>query len=251
MGRKCVNEINSLRQIRTASEEIMPVRFYSFIYFIAACCLSPLHGQQVLSVVSAANNQPVISPNSLATIYGANLAQGAASAQVDASGALPTAIGGTSVSIGGKPAQLLYVSPSQINLLVPSNTPLGSATVSVSSPTSQTPATGTVPVALTSPGLFTVPCLRPSRGAVLNGVTFSPEPFQATTSQNAIPDKRTRLSLFGTGLRYAGNAAQDPSVTNVANAITAQATDSLGGNHALPVEYAGPAPDFAGLDQVN
>ena len=148
------------------------------IYFIAACCLWPLHGQQLLSVVSAANNQPVISPNSLATIYGANLAQGAASAQMDASGALPTAIGGTSVSIGGKPAQLLYVSPSQINLLVPSNTPLGSAAVSVSSPASQTAATGTVPVALTAPGLFTLPCLRPSRGAVLNGVTFSPEPFQ-------------------------------------------------------------------------
>jgi trimeric autotransporter adhesin len=224
---------------------------YYFMYFITACFLSPLHGQQVLSVVSAANNQPVISPNSLATIYGANLASGAASAQMDASGALPTAIGGTSVSVGGKPAQLLYVSPSQINLLVPSNTPLGSATVSVTSPNSQTAASGTVPVALTSPGIFTLPCLRPSRGAVLNGVTFSPEPFQATTSQNSIADKRTRLSLFATGLRYAGNSTLNPSVTNVANAVTAQATDSLGGVHSLPVEYAGAAPNFAGLDQVN
>ena len=229
------------------------IRFnlYHFIYFITTCFVSQLYGQQILSVVSAANNQPVISPNSLATIYGANLAQGAASAQLDASGALPTAIGGTSVSVSSKPAQLLYVSPSQINLLVPSNTPLGSATLSVTSPNSQIAATGTVSVALTSPGLFTLPCLRPSRGAVLNAVTFSPEPFQATTSQNAIPDKRTRLSLFGTGLRYAGNSTQDPSVTNVANAVTAQATDSLGGKHTLSVEYAGAAPDFAGLDQVN
>jgi uncharacterized protein (TIGR03437 family) len=253
--------IASLRQTYTASEVIMQVerftrgriRFgcYCFMYLVAACFLSPLNGQQILSVVSAANSQPVISPNSLATIYGANLAQGAASAQLDAGGGLPTAIGGTSVSIGGQPAQLLYVSPSQINLLVPSSTPLGSATVNVSSASSQTPATATVPVALTSPGLFTIPCLRPSRGAVLNGVTFTPEPFQATTSQNAIPDKRTRLSFFGTGLRYAGNSTQDPSVTNVANAVTAQATDSLGGVHSLPVEYAGPAPDFAGLDQVN
>ena len=87
------------------------IRFncYHCIYFVAACFVSPLHGQQILSVVSAANNQPAISPNSLASIYGANLAQGAASAQLDASGALPTAIGGTSVSVGGKPAQLLYV----------------------------------------------------------------------------------------------------------------------------------------------
>ncbi|HTC36045.1 MAG TPA: hypothetical protein VK724_21885 [Bryobacteraceae bacterium] len=227
------------------------MRSYFFIHFIAACGLFPLDGQQVLSVVSAANNQPIISPNSLATIYGANLAQGTAAAQMDGNGALPTAIGGTSVSIGGQTAQLLYVSPSQINLLVPSTTPLGTATVSVTSPISQTAATGTVPVALTAPGVFTLPCLRASRGAVLNGVTYSPEPFQATTSQNAIPDKRTRLSVFGTGLRYAGNPTQDPSVSNVANAISAQATDSLGGIHALPVEYAGPAPKFAGLDQVN
>src|SRR3984957_3998951 len=226
--------------------------FIHFIFLVtAACFLSPLNGQQILSVVSAANNEPVVSPNSLATIYGANLAQGSASAQVNPSGMLPSAISGTSVSIGGKPAQLLYASPGQINFVVPSNTPLGSATVSVTSPNSQTAATGTVPVALTSPGLFTVPCLRPSRGAVLNGVTFSPEPFQATTSQNAIPDKRTRLSFFGTGLRYAGNSTQNASVTNVANAVTAQATDSLGGVHPLAVEYAGPAPNFAGLDQVN
>jgi hypothetical protein len=107
------------------------MRSYFFIHFIAACCLLPLHGQQVLSVVSAANNQPVISPNSPATVYGTNLAQGTASAQMDGTGALPTAIGGTSVSIGGVPAQLLYVSPSQINLLVPSTTPLGTAAVSV------------------------------------------------------------------------------------------------------------------------
>src|SRR5580658_7056697 len=149
------------RQIRTASEEIMQagqyiggrirMRVIFSIYFIAACCLWPLHGQQLLSVVSAANNQPVISPNSLATIYGANLASGAASAQMDAGGALPTAIGGTSVSIGGKPAQLFYVSPSQINVVVPSTTPLGRATVSVTSPISQTAAAATIPVALISP----------------------------------------------------------------------------------------------------
>ncbi|HEX5229397.1 MAG TPA: hypothetical protein VFW44_16890 [Bryobacteraceae bacterium] len=202
-------------------------------------------------MVSAANNQPVISPNSLATIYGANLALGAASGQPDAVGVLPTALGGASVSVAGKPAQLLYVSPQQINFLVPSNAPLGPAAVNVSSATTQASAKTMVPVALTSPGLFTLPCVRPSRGAVLNGVTFAPEPFQASTSRNAATDKRTRLSLFGTGLRFAGNAAQNSSLTNVAGAITALATDSQGAVHNLPVEYAGPAPNFAGLDQVN
>jgi uncharacterized protein (TIGR03437 family) len=227
-------------------------RFLPLFYFMVAfALLSPIEGQQITSVVSAANDQNVISPNSIATIFGVNLAQETASATLNASGALPDALGGTSVSIGGQTAPLLYVSPQQINFLVPANTSLGTVNVSVNSAASQSPISGSVSVASVSPGVFTIPCLRPSRGAVLNGVTNSLEPFQAITPQNAIPDKRTRLSLFGTGLRYAGNATFNPSVVNVANAITAQATDSLGVTRTLPVEYAGPAPDYLGLDQVN
>ena len=227
-------------------------RFVPLFYFVVVLgLLSPIEGQQITSVVSAANDQNVVSPNSIATIFGVNLAQETASATLNASGALPTAIGGTTVSIGGQAAPLLYVSPEQINFLVPASTPLGTANVSVNSPGSQSPISGSVSVAPVSPGVFTIPCLRPSRGAVLNGVTNALEPFQAVTPQNAIPDKRTRLSLFGTGLRYAGNATFNPSVINVADAITAQATDSLGVTRTLPVEYAGPAPGYLGLDQVN
>src|SRR5580658_10170212 len=142
----------------------------SFLYSVIAFgLLSSIEGQQIISVVSAANDQTVISPNSLATIFGVDLARETASAALNASGALPTALGGTSVSIGGKTAPLLYVSPQQINLLVPAGTPLGTVNVSVKSPTSQSPISGSVSVALVSPGIFTIPCLRPLRGAVLNG----------------------------------------------------------------------------------
>jgi len=231
--------------------------FIRLAYFIAGSVfLCPARGQQIASVVSAANNQPVISPNSLASIYGLNLSAGTGAGQLNASGELPLNLDGTSVTVAGKPAQLVYVSPQQINFLVPANTPLGNASVSVNSSVSlpgasQQGGSVTAHVALVSPGIFTIPCVRPSRAAALNGVTYAMEPFQAVTSANAIADKRTRLSLFGTGLRYAGNASQDPGVTNVAGAVTAQATDSLGVTRPLTVEYAGPAPNFFGLDQVN
>jgi trimeric autotransporter adhesin len=234
------------RQSRTSR-----LRFPLAGFLAASSFLVQLDGQQISAVVSAANNQPTISPNSLGTIFGTGLAKGTASAQPDSSGSLPTAIGGTSVSIGGHTAQLIYVSPQQINFLVPSDTPLGPTTVTVKLADTSSPASGSVSVTSVSPGLFTIPCLRPSRGAVLNGVTYALEPFQTITSQNAIPDKRTRLSLFGTGLRHAGNAALDSSIVDVGNAITVRATDSLGGARTLPVEYAGPAPKFSGLDQVN
>src|SRR5580704_7417625 len=209
-------------------------------FLLVVASFSTATAQQILSVVSSANSQPLISPNSLATIYGANLAQGTASAPASAAKALPTALAGTSVSVGGETAPLLYVSPQQINFLVPANIPIGAATIIVKLLNSEQSASGNASVALVAPGLFTVPCLRPSRGAILNGVTYSLEPFQTVTSQNPSADKRTRLSLFGTGLRY-----------GAPNSTTVQATDSLGFTRSLPVEYAGPAPDFFGLDQVN
>src|ERR1700742_1719683 len=105
---------------RLHSARVFHVLFFYLVCFIAACSFRiPAQGQQILSVVSAASNQPVIAPNSLATIYGANLPQVTASGQPDAAGALPTSIDGTSVSIGGNAAQLVYVSPQQINLVVP------------------------------------------------------------------------------------------------------------------------------------
>jgi len=160
-------------------------------FFFVVSSVPPAQAQQILAVVSSANSQPLISPNSLATIYGSNLAQGTASAPPSAAKALPTALAGASVSIGGETAPLLYVSPQQIDFLVPANTPIGAATVIVKLLNSEQSTDGNASVALVAPGLFTVPCLRPSRGAVLNGVTYSLEPFQTVTSQNPAPARRT------------------------------------------------------------
>src|ERR1019366_3008111 len=67
--------------------------------------------------------------DSLAAIFGANLAQTTASATLDPNGQLPTELASTSVEISGVPAPLVYVSPSQINLVVPSGLTVGTATV--------------------------------------------------------------------------------------------------------------------------
>jgi len=76
------------------------------------------------SVVNAAS--PVsggLAPNTLATIYGQYLAHDrrAIAASDIRAGMLPTTLPGTGVRvvIGGYPAPLLYVSPTQINFLVP------------------------------------------------------------------------------------------------------------------------------------
>src|SRR5207302_7350226 len=78
------------------------------------------------SIVNAADNQTgTLAPNTIATVYGAGLAYGTRALTADdiRGGVLPTALPGTDVRviIGGLPANLYYVSPTQINFLVPAN----------------------------------------------------------------------------------------------------------------------------------
>ncbi len=77
------------------------------------------------SIVNAADNQPgVLAPNTIATMYGSGLAYvtKALSSSDLHGGLLPTVLPGTGVRIfvGGISAGIFYVSPNQINFLVPS-----------------------------------------------------------------------------------------------------------------------------------
>jgi uncharacterized protein (TIGR03437 family) len=76
------------------------------------------------SIVNAADNQSgVLAPNTIGTIYGVNLAYGTAGLTGSdvQGGVLPIVLGDseTQVYFGNYPADLYYVSPTQINFLVP------------------------------------------------------------------------------------------------------------------------------------
>ncbi len=84
-----------------------------------------------LAVVNAASYAGgAVAADSIATAFGANLAPRIEAAQAIP---LPLTMAGTSVTVNGIPAPLLYVSPEQINFVVPAErrSP-GSATVLVS-----------------------------------------------------------------------------------------------------------------------
>jgi uncharacterized protein (TIGR03437 family) len=207
------------------------------------------------TIVSAASYQAVVAPNSLASIFGAGLASSTASAQLDANGQLPTLLAGTTVEVNGEAAALIYVSPSQINFVMPADTALGAADVVVRSAIGA-PLHSSAQVANTAPALFSLDASGSGPGAILNAVTYAAAPFLVETQQNAGTDKQTRLSLYGTGIRYAGNPTHDPTAANVAAQVTAQTRNASGPNFKLNVEYAGveyagAAPGFFGLDQIN
>ena len=82
-------------------------------------------------VVNGASFQPGVVANSWVTIQGTNLAP-----QMDdwshsiVNGALPTSLDGVSVTMGGKPAYVYFISPGQLNVLAP-DIPAGPTTVTV------------------------------------------------------------------------------------------------------------------------
>lgn len=219
--------------------------------YLAVLALSFSAQAQTFTVYSGASYQPVVAPNSWAVAFGTAMASSTADATLTA-GQWPTTLAGITVTVDGLAAELYYVSPQQINFLIPDVTDLGSLSVVITNTTTGGTQTSSVNVQNTAVGVFTSNATGSGPGAILNGVTNAGPPFLVVTPQNGGSDLRTRLAIYCTGIRYAGNPTQDASVTNVAANVTAQGIDTAGNQYNFTVEYAGGSdPAFPGLDQVN
>ena len=188
-------------------------------------------------MVDAASYRGTLAPDALATIFGTGLARSTASATLDSAGQLPVELAATRVEVNGEAASLLYVSPTQINFVVPGGIAAGATTLTVRSTDSSNTRAATIPIAAGAPALFSSDASGKGPGAILNAVTFTGAPFLVETPENG-GDNRTRLALYGTGVRHARE-------------VIAAATDSRGQQTELTVEYAGAAPGYFGLDQIN
>jgi uncharacterized protein (TIGR03437 family) len=197
-----------------------------------------VHAQSgAISIVSSASYRSVVAPDSLASIFGSGLARTTATATLDANGNLPVELANTRVEVNGVTAQLIFVSPTQINFVVPTATPQGANVVIVRSTDTNNTRTGSAQVAASAPAVFSSDGSGSGAGAILNAVTFAGAPFITVTIENG-SDTRTRLAVYGTGFRAAKN-------------VSATAVDPHGNRFSLVVEFAGPAPGFVGLDQLN
>jgi uncharacterized protein (TIGR03437 family) len=105
--------------------------------------------------VSSASLMPNLAPDSLATALGDNLAPRTETGTAP----YPTSLGGVSLTVvdssGSQSlAKLLYVSPSQINYLVPAGTATGTATMNITDGAGNV-QTSTSQIQVVAPGLFT------------------------------------------------------------------------------------------------
>ena len=188
---------------------------------------------QAQGVVDAAAYQPRLAPGGIAALFGTQLAATTAQSSEQP---LPTSLEGVSITVNGEPAPLFVVSPLQINFQVPFEIVDSQALVQVS--TAEGVAAARVPVLPTSPGIFD--------GTVTHGTTGAPVEGSNPAARGEI------LVLFATGL-----GATQPAVPSGAPASadplarTAIPVTARFGDQAAAVHFAGLAPGFVGLYQVN
>jgi uncharacterized protein (TIGR03437 family) len=216
------------------------------------------------SIVNAADNQSgSLAPNAIGTIYGVNLAYSTAAAGQSntENGLLPAFLGTneseTIVLVNNYPAGLYYVSPLQINFLVPPNLVPGPVSVVVLVGGLAGP-TVSLTLAQAAPGLFELPleaCQLPS-GVQLQCVVATEANGSVLTPMSAA-NPGDIVILWATGLGPTEsvppeNYLQIPSsaASLIAGADLSILLDGVAVDPGA-IDYAGQAPGFAGLYQIN
>ncbi|MBI4444033.1 MAG: hypothetical protein HY649_11760 [Acidobacteria bacterium] len=189
-----------------------------------------------------------IAQGSIFIVFGQNM--GPASLVQVSSFPLPTSQGlaGTSVkvTVGGTTvdAIMLYTLAGQVAAVLPSNTPLGSGTVTVTY-NNQTSNSAPVTVVRNSFGTFTLNQAGSGPGVIQNYNSAADAPFN-TVTEAARPGQV--VILWGTGLGpVSGNEAGQALPGDMANV---NARVLVGGREAA-VQYRGRSGCCVGIDQVN
>jgi uncharacterized protein (TIGR03437 family) len=189
-------------------------------------------------LVSATTFNASISAGSIVAVFGVHFSDSTGSAT---SFPLPTVLAGTTVLANGTAVPLLYVSPSQINLQLPAGL-TGALAIQVVRGAVQSVAAPII-VAAEAPGIL---AFSGTQGAILNA-DLSLNSAANPAAQGSI------IQIFASGLGAtnpplaAGQAANSKPPFNT---TSSPVTVLIGGKNAA-VQFAGAAPGFAGLYQIN
>lgn len=205
-----------------------------------------------VSVSAASFARDIVAAEMIVAMFGVDLAT---EVKVGETVPLPTTLAGTTVTIRDsagiqRAAPLFFVSPGQINYLVPAGLALGSATLTVTTSNNKR-SVGTLNVQAVAPGLFAANANGMGAPAAIlyrqkaNGQVTTDEPL--TQVQNGVLVPRpidlgpqgdvVLVIAFGTGIRGRSNSA---------SAVTC----TLGGTR-IDVPFASAQGGLVGLDQLN
>jgi uncharacterized protein (TIGR03437 family) len=198
----------------------------------------------VLNNASYLSASTSLAPGSIVAIFGTNLNDGSqvTAPIVDGSGHVATTLGGATVKFNGIAAPLFYSFPSQIGAQIPYEL-AGQAFVQITvTVAGQTSDPQRIFIAPTAPGIFTLNQAGSGPGAVLNQ--------DSSVNSSSAPAKRGAVvQIYCTGLGLVNPPAATGVLAGVAQ-TTIPTMVTIDGLDAT-VQYAGTAPGFVGLNQVN
>jgi adhesin/invasin len=180
-----------------------------------------------------------LAPGTILSIYGSNLS---AQPVPNTQPSLPATLGGTSVTMGGIPAPLYYVSPTQIDAQVPFELLPGDQYEVIVETAGAFSTPGSIQVIAAAPGIAAFP----------NGMIIAQHADYSlvTTASPAIPGEYIVIYLAGMGLTNVpvADGAPSPSIPLASPLIAPTLT--LNGV-VVPSSFAGLTPTFVGLYQMN
>jgi uncharacterized protein (TIGR03437 family) len=202
-------------------------------------------------VVNGASFVPVtaqVAPGEIITMFGTGLGP---ATPVTASAPFPNTLGGVQVLINNTPAPAYFVSATQVSAVVPYTAPNDGSFLNIQVVNNGAQSnTVTVYSGVTSPGMF----MLPTTATLFSGAIVHPADGSIVTAANPAKVGET-VSLFLTGLgAVTGNvAAGSAAPSSPLSTITAPDFFVLFDDTQIQgnVLFAGLAPGFAGLYQVN
>jgi uncharacterized protein (TIGR03437 family) len=200
-----------------------------------------LNPQGVVNAASFAPTGAPIAPGEFITLFGNGFGTATTVAR---SLPFPPMLAGVQVLVNNQPAPMYLVSPNQLSVLVPFSTIGTTASIVVNNNGSRS-NTVTVPVAQTSPGVFTIPSAGFGPGAILHA------DFTLVNASKPARAGETIL-VFLTGLGPVSPTVPDGAAgpsSPLSNALSRM--DVYIGGVPAQVSFKGLAPGFAGLYQIN
>ncbi|HWB83466.1 MAG TPA: IPT/TIG domain-containing protein [Bryobacteraceae bacterium] len=197
-----------------------------------------------VGVVNTASFAPAgtpISPGEFVSLYGSGLATSAQSATPP----YPFTLDQVSVQINGHAAPVYYVSPTRLIVLVPYEA-AGSTANIVAQNHGVNSNQVTVPLAPTSPGIFSV-----NQGGTGAGAILHADGSLVSTANPAKPGEIVEIFLTGMGAVDPPVSDGKASTGSPLNKATAPVSVWIADTPATNVPFSGLAPGFPGLYQIN
>ena len=207
-----------------------------------------LFSRGVVNAATFASGQ-ALAPGSIVSVFGNNLAQG-----LNFASQLPleTTLGGTTLIVGGIEQPLFFSSDGQVNAQLPfalepnSRVQMVVKTQIGNSGLDAITVPETITIAEARPGIFTTNQQGTGQGAILNQDSSPNSPENPEVVGNVIQVFSTGLGNTDPGVPSGQLAPSQEPLARVMVPVQAQ----IGGSSAT-VQFAGLAPGFVGLYQVN